>query len=175
MDGLQTQSFDPPLLRLPPHLRHKIYNHAGVIVDGRPPRQRSIRQPIQRWWSTDGHHDSSKRSLSVLLNGSSRLPPVTAALLFTCRKIYVEVCSIVYSTNEFYAHWQDRLGLQRLLALRSGAVSALQSLTLDLHNTSCGHDPCERAKRPFNLERFDDATLRQVPRQFKAPLAIAES
>ncbi|KAK4148507.1 hypothetical protein C8A00DRAFT_38922, partial [Chaetomidium leptoderma] len=108
----------PALLRLPPHLRHRIHLHIGIARrDGRP-----------NTYYLDGHKD---------MPGVTRDfdPPPTrnfTGLLRSCRDLYTEVAALLYSANQFVIH-AGKASLEPLQALSPTAIASLTSLKIVLN------------------------------------------
>lgn len=67
-------------------------------------------------------------------------------LLLTCRTIYLEVSSTLYSTNRIFVRFRDFNSLQALRNLSPNVLSSLTGLTVHLNVTSCDQDePCHDA------------------------------
>ena len=68
-------------------------------------------------------------------------------LLLSCRAIYTEVSSAVYSTNRFFLRYQDSGSLQPLRNLTPHSLSVLTHLTVHLNVSSCERGkPCCKAQ-----------------------------
>ena len=104
-------------LHLPQAIRHRIYIEAGLVHN----------EDIDL-------HNRSDASESWLSYDNFIL---SYNLLLTCRAIYTEVSSIIYSTNRFFIQYNRSLGLRPLLNLRPQSISLLTHLTVHLNVTSC--------------------------------------
>lgn len=115
----------PPLLRLPPHLRRRIYFWAGMA-------------PLQR----DG------APLIIDLHGAfdtSRLG--FYGLLLSCRAIYAEASTLLYSLNRFVIrmppsvpygmYFPQGRGLAPLRALSNSSLASLRHLKIIISEASC--------------------------------------
>ena len=132
---------------LPRALRFRIYYEAGLIkgsdndLNGQPEDDSSI-------WSIDTVYWSFSHSL-----------------LLSCRAIYTEVSSAVYSTNRFFLRYQDFGSLQPLRNLTPQSLSVLTHLTVHLNVSSCERGkPCCKVQ-PENPDGPDhhDKPLRLSP------------
>ena len=106
-------------LCLPPAIRLRIYSEAGLL-------------------------DGCYLDLNRQRNTNSRRNPHFAYgldcsynLLLTCRIIYSEVSSFLYSTNKFTIRFEDSKGLQALRSLTPASLWALNHLTVHLNLTAC--------------------------------------
>lgn len=152
---VQAQPRPPNLLNLPPHLRHRIYLSIGVARhDGHP-----------YTYYLDGRKESrGNRPVS------DRDPPPTrdfAGLLLSCRALYVETATLLYSANRFVLHYSHQGSLGPLRSLSPTALASLTSLKVVLNQSSC-HEPidstlyppyCCQARRldgPWDPYRFCD-------------------
>ncbi|KAH6641207.1 hypothetical protein F5144DRAFT_506277 [Chaetomium tenue] len=112
------------LLRLPPSVRRRIYQHLGVA----------------RW---DG------LPMSFHLDGPVNRPNQLAfrGLLGSCRVIYSEASALLFSSNRFVIHYSPLRGhgndvepsLLPLRNLTASSLSALANLKIVLSQTSCHH------------------------------------
>lgn len=87
------------------------------------------------------------------------------SLLLSCRAIYTEVSSAVYSTNRFFLQYQDSGNLQPLRKLTPQSLSVLTHLTVHLNVSSCERGkPCCKAQ-PENPDgpEYHDEPLRLSP------------
>ncbi|KAI3398789.1 hypothetical protein diail_8480 [Diaporthe ilicicola] len=117
----------PPLLRLPPQLRRRIYFRAGLApVDW-------DRTPLVLDLHGDFGFDSSRLGFH--------------GLLLSCRAIYVEASALLYSLNRFvirmppagpYAMYMPQhTGLAPLRALTDTSLASLRHLKIVLSEASC--------------------------------------
>ncbi len=107
---------EPPLLRLPPSVRRRIYLCLGVARwDGLP-----------LLFDLDGPFDSSKQ---IAFRG----------LLLSCRTLYVEVSALIFSANRFVIHYSNKRSLQPLQNLTPSSLASLTSLKIVLNEASCHH------------------------------------
>ena len=68
------------------------------------------------------------------------------SLLLSCRAIYTEASSAVYSTNRFFIRYRDSRSLQPLRNLTPHSLSLLTHLTVHLNVSSCEKgNPCCKA------------------------------
>ncbi|KAK4096723.1 hypothetical protein N658DRAFT_501250 [Parathielavia hyrcaniae] len=110
----------PPLLRLPPSVRHRIYLYLGVA--------RWDRFPLV--FDLDGPLDPSKQ---IAFHG----------LLLSCRSLYIEASALVFSANRFVIHYSHKRSLQPLRNLTPSSLASLASLKIVLNQASC-HDRREQ-------------------------------
>ncbi|EAQ93837.1 predicted protein [Chaetomium globosum CBS 148.51] len=69
---------------------------------------------------------------------SPRIPPVGFyGLLLTCRTIYSETSALLYSSNQFFCHYEALHSLSPLRDLRAKSVASLTSLKIILNQASC--------------------------------------
>ncbi|KAK3302857.1 uncharacterized protein B0T15DRAFT_486437 [Chaetomium strumarium] len=61
------------------------------------------------------------------------------SLLLSCRTLYAEVATLLYSANQFVIFYSHEAALGPLHALSSTAVSSLTSLKIGLNECSCHH------------------------------------
>nr|POE61066.1 cell division control protein 3 [Quercus suber] len=115
-----------PFLRLPRKIRTQIYAAARILGTGHYPR-----------WINISHErvDSDRHA---------QLPDrfgATHSLLLTCRMIYEEVSTHVYSNVHYtvLVYYDDTLKFLR--QLRPSSLRALRSLAVCLNMTSCGFMP----------------------------------
>ncbi|KAH6850560.1 hypothetical protein B0I37DRAFT_371893 [Chaetomium sp. MPI-CAGE-AT-0009] len=113
-----------PLLRLTSRIRHRIYRYLGLAT-----------------W--DGQHPSYKFDLRHGHKASVMAPHPSGfyGLLLSCRAIYAEAATLLYSANRFILHYAhahpEPLG--PLLALTTSSLASLTSLTIILNQASCHH------------------------------------
>lgn len=113
------------LLSLPPYLRHFIYLHLDVArLDGYP-----------YTYYLAGHKNSPGRS-------ERDAPPSRnfLGLLLSCRVLYTEVASLLYSANRFIIFYTYQRTLRPLRALSPTSIAALTNLKIVLNESSC-HNP----------------------------------
>ncbi|KAH6632779.1 hypothetical protein F5144DRAFT_575202 [Chaetomium tenue] len=115
---------DSPLLRLTPHIRHRIYRYLGLVGWDDP-------HPSYRYDLRHGHKAS----------GTAPHPSCFYGLLLSCRAIYAETATLLYSAHRFILHYDhthpEPLG--PLLALTTSSLASLTSLTIILNQASCHH------------------------------------
>jgi len=138
-----------------------------------------------RYWSSHYVHDGATKCQNVDLRHEPRAgyrqesAPTDSAstypLLMSCRTIYAEVAAIVYSTNKFHMCYEGKGSLRKLYDLRPGSIQTLRHLTLHLNATTCFFKPCERARRPWNLENLDQDTDQSKTRHVKAPFRLPKN
>ena len=123
----------PSLLRLPPHIRHRIYLVVGVArFDGHP-----------YTYHLDGRKESrSERS-------EFDPPPARnfAGLLLSCRTLYAETAALLYSANRFVIFYSHHGSLEPLRVLSPAALASLTSLKIVLNESSC-HQPTDSHNYP---------------------------
>lgn len=131
----------PPLLRLPSHLRERIYTACDIlgssIVPGHFAKSKFINlNNLGCGRGGNGGYSASGEGFEFL---------TTRALLLTCRTISSEVTSRVYADNHFFVH-KDLGPLRRL---RSLSIRSLTSLTVHMTVTMCGlRGVCDRRLKP---------------------------
>ncbi|KAK3937195.1 hypothetical protein QBC46DRAFT_366412 [Diplogelasinospora grovesii] len=135
MRGIEDQPPRPPaLLRLPPHLRHRIYLHIGIARrDGRP----------------NTYYLDGRKELPGFASAFD--PPPTrnfTGLLRSCRDLYTEVAALLYSANQFVMH-AGKASLEPLQALSPTAIASLTSLKMVLNECSCHHPVDSRDYPPL--------------------------
>ena len=121
----------PPLLRLPPTLRRRIYDFVGLASSDRlsPDKFDLHGRPVD----------------------APALPPSRFhGLLLSCRTIHAETAAIVYSSNLFVLRYDPSHPepLRPLQALTPTALASLTSLTVVLNQASC-HQHCGFADYGF--------------------------
>ncbi|KAL2262984.1 hypothetical protein VTK26DRAFT_8713 [Humicola hyalothermophila] len=127
-DVQDVHSSNPPisgLLRLPPHIRHRIYLYLGLAS-----------------WN---HH-----SYTFDLHGREIYPATPPGsfhgLLACCRAIYNEAAALLYSANQFVIHYSSSGSLEPLRALTPTALTSLTRLKIILNQASC-HQPYDSDRR----------------------------
>ncbi|KAK4139903.1 uncharacterized protein C8A04DRAFT_15451 [Dichotomopilus funicola] len=143
--SIEDQTPQPPaLLRLPPHLRYRIYLYVGIARhDGHP-----------NTYYLDGRKESpgytsvfDEPPMPGCTSGFN--PPPTrnfTGLLLCCYGLYTEVAALLYSTNQFVIH-AGKASLQPLKALSPTAIASLRSLKIILNECSC-HYPVDSKDYP---------------------------
>lgn len=117
---------EPAILRLPPAIRHRIYDH--LDMRGSMPSQ-----------TRDGEDDASVFDL----NDKCHLLPWPRrhiefhGLLLSCRMLYDEASRLLYSTNHFTVRYSDRESLECIRNLRPDTVAVLRHLRIILCEASC--------------------------------------
>jgi hypothetical protein len=120
-------SSTPPLLRLLPNIRRRIYRQLGLASwDGRP-YQYNLRS---------GRASYAKRHVPE--------PGSFHGLLLSCRTIHAEAVSLLYSANHFVLYYHpDRntpASLSPLGALTAPALQALSNLKIVFNEAACHHE-----------------------------------
>ncbi|KAK3896860.1 hypothetical protein C8A05DRAFT_20260 [Staphylotrichum tortipilum] len=135
----------PPLLRLPPAIRRRIYDHLNLaaLYKGKP-RQFDLggnRPGAPKLWSGwRGFH----------------------GVLLVCRLIHDEAVYVLYSSNRFSLYYCWTMGprlLDPLLSMTAPALAALKGLKIVLNQAGCHHaDPYDRFSQKccvYNNEAWD--------------------
>ncbi|KAK4141053.1 uncharacterized protein C8A04DRAFT_14397 [Dichotomopilus funicola] len=129
----------PPLLRLPKHIRRRIYGYLGLVSwDGIPHRC-----DLSRWDFSYPWFDSYNRPWIPMESGAN-----VHALLLSCRLIYAEAAALIYSLNPFVIYFSqpsgyplppdlEEAGLRALHALTAVPLHFLSSLKIILNQASC--------------------------------------
>lgn len=126
------------LLRLPPHVRHRIYLHADVArLDRHPYTYYLGGENTMGWRPSDESHPRQAPRDAV------------TGLLLTCRTLYAEVAALLYSANRFVVYYTHDLALAPLRALSPTALAAMTNLKIVLIENSC-HRPTESHLYPRN-------------------------
>ena len=107
----------PPILQLPPAVRHRIYPHIHPALGALRFQFRLDRR--------------NKRELMGF-----------HSLLLSCRTIYEEVAEVLYSTNVFEISYKSAGSLRRVRNLRDASLSSLRELKVVLNEASCHHEEC---------------------------------
>ena len=115
----------PPLLRLPPLLRHHIYRFTGLASWDGSPYTFDL-----HGWDSGGQHVWMPRPPQLW-------PSAFRGLLLSCRAIYAEAAALLYSANRFVVHYTGVGTLAPLLSLTAPALSSLGSLKIVLNQASC--------------------------------------
>lgn len=144
------------LLCLSPAVRHRIYCAAGLITDS------DI--DLDRRANADSWPPSADFELSY-------------NLLLSCRTVYAEASSILYSTNRFFIRYRYSRSLRALRNLTAGSLSYLTHLTVHLNVTSCeiGEPCCMVYPGESRSCREHDKPLRTSSRQHRAILSEWQS
>jgi hypothetical protein len=128
----------PPILRLPPHLRRRIYLHTDLAPAGLRPRTYGYLHqrpwPEQQKWDAFDLHP--RNSNMPLCDSRSRYRGFSG-LLRSCRTIYSEVSTLLYSSNDFFIRYWDQRSLEPLRKLPSRSLSEIRRLKIILNETSC--------------------------------------
>lgn len=111
----------PPLLRLSPLIRRRIYRYVGLAS----------------WDGCSYRFDLHGRAASC----DAPEPRSFHGLLLCCRAIYAEAAALLYSSNRFILHYShtNPASLEPLRALRPSTLAALASLSVVLNQASCHH------------------------------------
>lgn len=139
----------PPILRLPPHVRHRIYLHTNVVP---------IAQIINRYYihrNYDAFHLRPHISNLHSHDTNSRYRGFSG-LLCSCRIIYYEMSTLLYSSNEFIIRYWDQRSLEPLRNLTSHSLSKIRRLKILLNEASCptgngGEDEWRMASRDHEV------------------------
>ena len=119
MENPATQSqalSTPSILRLPPHLRRRIYLYAGLL------------SPVDFYglpYVFDLHGSNDRQTLGF------------HGLLLSCRTIYAEASALLYSANRFVIRYQAERSLEPLRNLTPSSLSRLTLLKIVLNQASC--------------------------------------
>lgn len=111
----------PPLLRLPPSIRRRIYLYLGLAS----------------WNGYPNTVDLHGRNPSF---GESLPPDGVRGLLLCCRTVYTEAAALVYSANRFIIYYSKPGSFAPLLALTPSSLACLASLKVILNEAAC-HEP----------------------------------
>ncbi|KAI8961183.1 hypothetical protein F5Y11DRAFT_237946 [Daldinia sp. FL1419] len=127
--GLERCTHDRTFLDLPAPVRRRIYDYAGLF-SGQQVYLRSLKQPHE---SLETTNHSARRFQGDVCDWCDILH-FTFNLLQTCKAVYVEVSTIIYSEN-FILVPQDALddGLRILRNLTPHACNNLTNLYVHLH------------------------------------------
>jgi hypothetical protein len=134
-------------LCLPQSLRRRIYYEAGlyqerVISFSRPPKPPPP-PPRQQTICIGGQMiQICPMTATWKFPNSTTSVTITYNLLFTCRTIYAEASSILYSASKFFIQYSDSQSLRALRNLTPHALSCLTHLTVHLNVASCGRWRC---------------------------------
>ena len=140
-------------LCLPPAIRLQIYSLAGLVEDDDIDLNQRPGADVWPWPFADDFH-------------------FTFNLLLTCRTIYTEASSIVYTTNRFFIRYRDSQNLQALRNLTPSSLSSLAYLTVHLNITSCAiSESCSNVQPATVRTRYRyDKPLRFSSRQSQTTL-----
>lgn len=120
----------PTILRLPPAIRHHIYNH--LHIRGSSPSQT---------------HETDEDSVFDL-NGKRHIlawPRERVdyhGLLLSCRGLCDEASRLLYSTNHFTVRYSDRDSLECVRNLRPATIASLRHIRVILSEASCHFSSC---------------------------------
>ncbi|EAQ84599.1 predicted protein [Chaetomium globosum CBS 148.51] len=116
----------PPLLRLPPAIRHQIYRLLGLVSWNGYPYNFELNGPgPQVFWNTWSWEQHSTSDFH--------------GLLLSCRHLHAETATLLYSANRFVLRYANPGSLQPLFALSRTALTSLAELKVVLNQTSCHH------------------------------------
>lgn len=162
----------PPILRLPSHLRRRIYLHTNVVP---------VAQSIDKYHTPlepDALHLYPRVEDLQGRNRNSRYRGFSG-LLCSCRVIYNEVSTLLYSSNDFFIRYWDRGSLEPLRNLSANSLSKIRCLKIILNEASCpigyggglnswmtrrDHEACRigagyAGRTPFSLRNTDQPEL----------------
>lgn len=121
-----TKSDVAPMLRLHPHIRHRVYLHTELLAR---------------------YEDDECAALN--LNGGTPFPTKFGkfpdgkigfyGLLLSRRTIYAEACALLYRHNRFIIRYWEKQSLASLRNLTSSSISKLTYLKIVLNQASCHH------------------------------------
>lgn len=127
------------LLRLPLHIRHRIYRHLGLTPWGSNPRRFFLHAGQLRL----------RHGRDLYESGFVPDPNSFYGLLLSCRAIHAEASTLLYSTNQFildyhrphadYGHDTSLRPLHTLHALTAPSLRCLSNLKIVLNQASCHH------------------------------------
>lgn len=121
----------PAILRLPPPVRHRIYLHTNVV-----PIAQIIDDKYHIPRSPDAFHLHPRVSNLHPRNVESRYRGFSG-LLRSCRTIYNEMSTLLYSSNAFFIRYWDQQSLEPLRNLTSHSLSKIKRLKIVLNEASC--------------------------------------
>lgn len=124
------------LLLLPPSVRHRIYLYVNVVLRKWDNSLLWIHLNDPRL-TNDKYDDDPISSRSLLWGRKSDFFTPCHGLLLSCRAIYAEVSSLLYSTNMFSIRYSDNLSLAPLRNLLPSSLSNLAHLRIILSAASC--------------------------------------
>ncbi|KAK0670251.1 hypothetical protein QBC41DRAFT_318422 [Cercophora samala] len=112
----------PPILRLSPDIRRRVYLYVGLAP-----------------WDPAERHIFNLHGDNEVVDESddSSNPLQFYGLLLSCRVIYQEAAVLLYSANSFIIYLED--DFDRLLALTTTATSSLTHLKIIVNQNSCHH------------------------------------
>ncbi|KAK3897028.1 hypothetical protein C8A05DRAFT_39422 [Staphylotrichum tortipilum] len=116
----------PPLLRLTPDIRLRLYRYLGLASWNDRPFLFDLRggRADRRWWA-----------------GCPAVPIDFHGLLISCRIIYAEAAALLYSANSFVVHHFAPVGqlpgLHSLSALTEASLRSLSQLTIVVNEAAC--------------------------------------
>lgn len=123
MPGPKKQSA-PPLLRLPPAIRHRIYRFLGLASWDGSLYSFDLNGPRpQVHWLRWGWEEQN--------------PNEFHGILLSCRDLHVETAALLYSANRFVLRYTNPGSLQPLFALTTTALTSLAALKVVLNQASC--------------------------------------
>ena len=141
------------LLLLPPHIRRRVYLHAGVArFDGRPytyylDGRKENRKARSGKTATAGTTSSMLSWMIGRAPEAEEVRPNFAGLLLSCRHLYTEAAALLYSANRFVIFYAQLGSLKPLRALSPTVLASLTSLKILLNESSC-HQPTHSKEYP---------------------------
>ncbi|CAG9948236.1 unnamed protein product [Clonostachys rosea f. rosea IK726] len=145
------QQSPPPLLRLPPKIRERIYFFAGLIREcpvaivpfGKPTAcfMPSRRRPAIDMCAFE-LRKSTRSPVRVATSAECLCPKFPKQLLLVCKQLHREVEEILYGENKFVIPAQDEAeNLKVLNTISTNAVRSLRHLLVRLNSWPCirGH------------------------------------
>jgi hypothetical protein len=122
------------LVRLPRHLRHRVFLLLGVArFDGRPYTY---------------YLDGRKESRASVCEEEDPPPARNfTGLLLSCRALYAETAALLYSANRFVISYSASGSLEPLRALSPTSLASITSLKIVLNESSC-HPPFDSVCYP---------------------------
>ena len=119
MAGEEKMEKLPPILRLPSSVRHRIYHFVGLASSSERP------------YRFDLHGGTISQDMAR--------PSNFHGLLQSCRVIYAESATLLYSANKFVICYDPSRPdpLQPLRALTASSLASLRSLNIILNQASC--------------------------------------
>ncbi|KAH6842494.1 hypothetical protein B0I37DRAFT_314025 [Chaetomium sp. MPI-CAGE-AT-0009] len=130
----------PPLLCLPPVIRHRIYRFLGLASWNGSPYTFDLSGPgreIRQFWDWE-----------------EQCPHDFHGLLLSCHDIHAEAAALLYSGNRFVLYYTVPGSLQPLLALTATALSSLAALKIVLTQASCHQQIRNRDGRDCCLYQY---------------------
>ncbi|KAH6855812.1 hypothetical protein B0I37DRAFT_63368 [Chaetomium sp. MPI-CAGE-AT-0009] len=134
----------PPLLRLTPEVRLRIYRYLGLASWNGRPYQFDLR----------GGRASVRRHV-----GCPAVPIDFHGLLISCRTIYAEAAALLYSANSFVVHHYapgQLPGLHPLGALTEPSLRSLSQLKIVVNEAACHNRVTKNDKKCCCCQGRDD-------------------